>query len=64
MAASAEEIERVYRERYAPFRRAAAALLGDEQRGDLSYEAIGELCGISEGTEPEPPVALALDFPP
>jgi RNA polymerase sigma factor (sigma-70 family) len=139
VAASAEEIERVYRERYAPFRRATAALIGDEQRahdavqegfaralrrrrqfrggsleawiwrivlrqatdmrrrpivevegeldadvvasdrdpelaaairrlpprrrlivflryfGDLSYEAIGELCGISEGT-----VAAAL----
>jgi RNA polymerase sigma factor (sigma-70 family) len=39
MAASAEEIERVYRERCAPFRRAAAALLGDEQR---AHDAVQE----------------------
>jgi RNA polymerase sigma factor (sigma-70 family) len=39
MAASAEEIERVYRARYAPFMRAAAALLGDEQR---AHDAVQE----------------------
>jgi RNA polymerase sigma-70 factor (ECF subfamily) len=39
MAASAEEIERVYRQRYAPFRRAAAAILGDEQR---AHDAVQE----------------------
>lgn len=39
MAASAEEIERVYKERYAPFRRAAAALVGDEQR---AHDAVQE----------------------
>ena len=39
MATSAEEIERVYRERYAPFTRAIAALLGDEQR---AHDAVQE----------------------
>ena len=39
MAASAEEIERVYKERYAPFRRAAAAIAGDEQR---AHDAVQE----------------------
>jgi RNA polymerase sigma factor (sigma-70 family) len=39
MAASAEEIERVYKERYTPFKRAAAALVGDEQR---AHDAVQE----------------------
>jgi RNA polymerase sigma-70 factor (ECF subfamily) len=39
MAASAEEIERVYRKRYVPFLRATAALLGDEQR---AHDAVQE----------------------
>jgi RNA polymerase sigma factor (sigma-70 family) len=32
VAATAEEIERVYLERYAPFRRAVAAIVGGEER--------------------------------
>jgi DNA-directed RNA polymerase specialized sigma24 family protein len=39
VAASVEEIERVYRVRYAPFARATAALLGDEQR---AHDAVQE----------------------
>jgi RNA polymerase sigma-70 factor, ECF subfamily len=39
MATSAEEIERVYRRRYAPFTCAIAALLGDEQR---AHDAVQE----------------------
>jgi RNA polymerase sigma factor (sigma-70 family) len=39
VAASAEEIERVYLERYGLFRRAAAAIVGDEQR---AHDAVQE----------------------
>src|ERR671914_746730 len=39
MAASAEEIERVYHERYTPFRRAVAAIVGDEER---THDAVQE----------------------
>src|SRR5918999_592027 len=39
MAASAEEIERVYLERYAPFRRAVAAIVGSEER---AHDAVQE----------------------
>jgi RNA polymerase sigma factor (sigma-70 family) len=39
VAASTEEIERVYEARYAPFKRAAAALLGDEHR---AHDAVQE----------------------
>jgi hypothetical protein len=36
VAATADEIERVYMERYAPFRRAVAAIVGDEERAHPS----------------------------
>lgn len=39
MAATAEEIERVYLERYAPFRRAVAAIVGGEER---AHDAVQE----------------------
>ena len=39
MAASADEIERVYLERYAPFRRAVAAIVGGEER---AHDAVQE----------------------
>jgi RNA polymerase sigma-70 factor (ECF subfamily) len=39
VAASAEDIERVYLERYAPFRRAVAAIVGSEER---AHDAVQE----------------------
>ena len=36
MAATADEIERVYLERYTPFRRAVAAIVGGEERAHPS----------------------------
>ena len=39
MAASADEIERVYLQRYAPFRRAVAAIVGGEER---AHDAVQE----------------------
>jgi RNA polymerase sigma-70 factor (ECF subfamily) len=39
VAATADEIERVYAERYAPFRRAVAAIVGGEER---AHDAVQE----------------------
>jgi RNA polymerase sigma-70 factor, ECF subfamily len=39
VAATAEEIERVYAERYAPFRRAVAAIVGGDER---AHDAVQE----------------------
>jgi RNA polymerase sigma factor (sigma-70 family) len=42
MAASADEIERVYTRRYEPFRRAVSVLIGEERSHDVVQEAFAK----------------------